>query len=153
MICFKTTGELDEWRGVHPILKEVVKDWAEIWGLITGAPLVVITEIYRSHQESVEIYAAAGLVAPAVSVHETRPEQWVELSGIRGVDASTRAPRSGQYSGWPHSPDGHVEQAVQELNQRWIYQAGGAHQVALYHSVGGKHVHLQCRPGSETHRR
>ena len=128
---------------LHPTLVEVCQDFQELWrGLVGPIRLPVITEVWRSHQETVALYLAAGRNPPRYSVHETRP--------CRGLDWSSRA-----HDGY-QAPMEVCRRIEQKLNLRWRYHAAGRYNVCHAHTLAGLaglHFHLQVRPGDETQRR
>lgn len=155
MIRFKDLDSAYELRLLHAtlygLLRWIVEEVA--WEQATGEPDLIVTEVWRSRAETIRIYEAAGLVPPAVSVHELTKEMGDPWSGCRGLDLSIRRPGIGPYESWRVIPDAQVLAFVALVNGAWRYQASEAHQVALFHDVSGPHVHLQVARGDETKRR
>lgn len=155
MIRFKDLASAYELRLLHPrlydILSWIVDDG--VWKAATGEPDLVITEVWRSRQETLRIYEEAGLPAPAISVHETIKELGNHWSGCRGLDLSIRRPISGSYDGWPLIVPDQVVAFVARVNATWLYHPEDRFKVALYHSVAGPHVHLQVARENVTVRR
>jgi hypothetical protein len=145
MLSFARAIVAFETKHLHPTLEQILRETADgLWQLHTGQEYVIVTDIYRTHEETIRIYSEAGLKPPVVSVHELG----------RGVDLSVRMATPGRtYQEWPFLPAKLIREYVSAVNRRWRYQESEEHQVALYHNVAGVHVHLQCRPGGETVRR
>ncbi len=153
MIACKTKAEAWQIHWLHPRLWEIVC-WLEeeLWHKITAQHVMVLTEIFRTREETTALYA--GRIPPASSVHECKPERGAVLSGTRGVDISDRRVVAGlPYWEWPKMTAGIMELVEHEINRTWQYRESNAHQVAVYHDVKGTHLHLQCRPEDETVRR
>lgn len=141
MLCFKISSDARFFAILHPTLQEIVLDLTNgIWKEKTGEEDLVLSELWRDHDDTVASYRAAGLDPPKISVHELLP--------CRGADVSVRRRLDGAYL-----PDAQVKEVVEELNQRWQYHLTDRYQVALFHDVRGPHIHLQVRPGTETKRR
>lgn len=104
---------------------------------------MLVTDLYRPREETVEIYVAAGETPPRVSVHEVKP--------CRGADVAVRVPAGD--GRWEQLSFGTARAIEGAVNAAWRYQESEAHQVALFHDIAGAHIHLQCRPGDETRRR
>jgi hypothetical protein len=160
VLCFKRVEEAFEYRLLHPTLDKIVRWMVEdrIWWDETGEEEAVVTEVWRSQQETERIYAAAGLPAPKASVHGDRKDPMNALSGCRGIDFSVRSfsagCRSGRpYAEWPFIDRDMLVRLVARINGAWRYQKSEAHQVAVLHDISGLHLHLQVRQGDETQRR
>jgi|SRR6187431_549073 len=135
MIAFKRMIDAEHYAILHPRLKDILSEIVGgIWHEETGDDLVVVTELWRSREETIARYRSAGLQPPAASVHEQVP--------CRGADLSILA--VGERA---------AKKVVARVNTRWRYEASENHEVALFHDVAGVHIHLQCRPGDETRRR
>ena len=142
LTCCKTWQDGVEQHLLHPTRVEMCQDFQGVWGRMVGHRLPVITEVWRSHQETVALYLAAGRNPPRYSVHETRP--------CRGLDWSSRASDGYQMT----LETGRVLERY--LNQRWRYHAAGKYNVCHLHTLAGLaglHFHLQVRPADETQRR
>lgn len=152
MLTFVRSATARDVATLHPTLWAIVREIADVlWLEHTGQENVYVTELWRSREETLRQYRSAGLPPPAFSVHEAVKVLGDPLSGCRGADLSVRMFRAGQrYEDWPRLPVPVCREVVAAINRRWRYQESEAHQVALYHSVTGPHVHLQVRPGSET---
>lgn len=155
MLCFPRNHVAKEVALLHPTLWTIVQEIADsLWLRHVGQADVYVTQIFRTHDQTIAIYQAAGLPPPASSVHESVKIAGDPMSGCRGCDLSVRMVRPGQrYDEWPFLSPSPIRDLVAAVNQRWQYQESDAHQVALYHSVSGPHVHLQVRPSNETKRR
>lgn len=135
MLAFKRAADAEHFAILHPTLKEILVEIVNgIWREETGGDLVVVTELWRSRDETIARYRSAGLQPPEASVHEQVP--------CRGADLSVLA----------ITAEG-ARKVVSRVNTRWRYEAAETHQVALFHDVAGVHLHLQVRPGDETRRR
>jgi hypothetical protein len=152
MLTFVRSYVAHDVASLHPTLWSIVREIADwMWAEYTHQENVYVTQLWRSHDETVRIYREAGLPPPASSVHEAARVLGDPWSGCRGADLSVRMYRAGQpYDTWPTLPPSVVRELVAAVNQKWRYQSGEQHQVALFHHVSGPHVHLQCRPGQET---
>jgi hypothetical protein len=133
--------------------------WAEpAWTRTTGQRHLVVTCVWRSQQETNELYAAAGLPAPLTSVHATVQTLSDPFSGVRGIDLSARDADAGLASGkpyeqWPLLDRELLNAFAAAVNGAWRYQPEERYQVALVHSVNALHVHLQVARGDTTRRR
>lgn len=160
MLLFRKVAESLEMRLLHPRLVQIV-EWLHedgVWELHLDTPLIPVTDVWRSRQQTVRIYEAAGQPPPAYSVHETTKAMWDPMSGTRGIDLSARDARVGlmrqlTYAQWPMHDMVRLEQLEAAINASWRYNTADDKQVALLHSVSGLHLHLQVRPGDETKRR
>jgi len=155
MLCFARPVVAAQVALLHPTLWTIVQAIANgLWLEHTGQDNLVVTELFRTHDQTVALYTRAGLAAPAASVHESVKVAGDALSGCRGADLSVRMARPGlRYDEWPFLPTSMVRHLVRAVNERWRYQQSEQHQVALFHAVSGPHVHLQVRPQGETVRR
>lgn len=137
---------------LHPTLRRILFEIADgLWADETNQENVYVTCLWRCRDDTVRLYAEAGLPVPAFSVHEAVRVLGDPMSGCRGADLSVRMQRYGQpYETWPMLPPQVARRLVDAVNRRWRYQESEEHQVAIYHAVSGPHVHLQCRPGNET---
>lgn len=160
MIKFRTVGDSIEMRLLHPRLAEIVTWLVDggTWSAITGTRDAIVTEVWRSRQQTVAIYEAAGLAPPAASVHEAIKTVGNPLSGCRGIDFSARDGDRGAilglpYEHWPMLSTERLKALETRINAIWQYNAADDKQVALVHSVSGVHLHLQVRPDAETRRR
>jgi hypothetical protein len=159
MLIFKATKTALEARLLHPTLWTILAELADgEWKRLTNQEHVVVTEVWRSREQTIARYASAGIAPPVFSVHEAVKEVGVHLSGCRGVDISVRDANAGlaarrPYADWPFLEPQLCRLVADQINERWCYQESDAHQVALYHAVDGPHVHLQVRAQGETVRR
>lgn len=155
MLTFARSSIARDVASLHPTLWQIVRELADgMWFEYTSQENMIVTEMFRTHDETVRIYTEAGFTPPAASVHESVRVFGDPWSGCRGADISVRMARPGmRYQDWPFLPATVVRKAVTAINNRWRYQESEAHQVALFHSVAGTHLHLQCRPERETVRR
>lgn len=159
MLIFKDSREAFETGLLHPTLRTIVRELADgLWQKLTNQEHLVVTELWRSREQTIARYASAGLPPPAFSVHEAVKENGHPLSGCRGADISVRNANAGlaagrPYQDWPFLDPALCRQVVVAINAEWRYQESERHQVALYHNIDGVHIHLQVRPGDETLRR
>jgi len=159
MLIFKTTKTALEARLLHPTLWTILAELADSqWKQLTNQDHLVVTELWRSREQTIARYATSGLARPAFSVHESVKEAGAAFSGCRGADISVRNATAGlsartPYADWPFIDADICRMVADRINSSWRYQDSEAHQVALYHAVAGVHIHLQCRPGNETVRR
>jgi hypothetical protein len=158
MLLFKNVYDAPETGILHSRLWTIV-EWSFLpWQEETGEPVIIVTEVWRSRQQTLRIYAEAGLPAPAFSVHEDTRQFGNPLTGCRGIDFSARSASRGiglglAYGEWPLIPRFRLEAFAERVNATWRYHAADEKQVALVHDVSGLHVHLQVRSGDETVRR
>jgi hypothetical protein len=152
MLTFVRSATARDVGMLHPTLWKILREIVDVlWLEHTGQSNVYVTELWRPREETIRLYQSAGLAPPAFSVHETAKVLGDPWSGCRGADLSVRTTRAGQrYEDWPRLPVPVCREVVAAINRRWRYQESEAHQVALYHSVTGPHVHLQVRPDQET---
>ena len=159
MLIFKHVKTALEARLLHPTLWAILAELADgQWKRLTNQEHLIVTELWRSREQTIARYASAGLPPPAFSVHEATKEPGNALSGCRGADVSVRNANAGlashkEYADWPFLDPDLCRLVADRLNERWRYQETEAHQVALYHAVDGVHIHLQCRADNETVRR
>lgn len=155
MLAFERSHIAKETALLHPTLWTILRLIADgLWFEHTQQENVIVTQIFRTRAQTIAIYQAAGLTPPDSSVHESVKIAGDAMSGCRGCDLSVRMARPGmRYDEWSFLPSTRVRAFVDAVNATWRYQESEAHQVALYHSVSGPHVHLQVRPNDETKRR
>jgi hypothetical protein len=104
MIILKTPRQGRELAMLHPTLWSVLL-WSEpVWTERTGSRHLVVTCVWRSQDETNQLYAAAGLGAPAVSVHST-VKTLHDGSAAAGVDFGPERGRgqTGSHTGSGHS--------------------------------------------------
>lgn len=158
MLLFKNTHDAPETGILHARLWSIVEWSIPVWQEETGEIVIVVTEVWRSRQQTLRIYAEAGLPPPAFSVHEETRQFGNPLTGCRGIDFSARSAGAGigrglEYGEWPLIERDSLLDFAARVNSTWRYHAADQKQVALVHDVAGLHVHLQVRPGDETVRR
>jgi hypothetical protein len=155
VLTFARSSIARDVASLHPTLWQIVRELADgMWFEYTSQENMIVTEMFRTHDETVRIYTEAGLTPPAASVHEAVRVLGDPWSGCRGADISVRMARPGmRYQDWSYLPSTLIRACVTAINKRWRYQESEAHQVALFHDIAGLHVHLQVRSGQETIRR
>jgi len=132
---FKVSELGNQFKNVHPILHNLVV-WVDDYCLNKFKKEITITEIERTHEDSVRLYSSQintktkEFYKPdevPVSVHEVKPCRGVDIraSDFSGVDCLTI-----QYV----------------INSAWFYDPDRINlKCCLYHKVGndGVHFHLQ----------
>ena len=155
MLCFARTNVAAQVALLHPTLWTIVQEIAGgLWLEHTAQEHVVVTDLFRTHEQTVAFYARAGLPVPDDDGHASIKVNGDPLSGCRAADLGVRMQRPGmRWDEWPLLPTDLVRALVRAVNERWRYQANDAQQVAQFNTAGEPHVHVGVRPGNETVRR
>lgn len=159
MVLFKSSVQVFQTHLMHSVLATVFRDVVDrFWWETIGERTLVVTEIWRSRDQTIAYYQAAGLPVPEASPHETVKIPMDPFSGCRAFDISDRSADRGlreglDYGMWPHLEVEKLTALVRRVNHEWRYEPSERHQVALLHNVRGRHLHFQVRPANETERR